>query len=100
VATIVVYGQMQVLVAAVDPSKLFEKSFKNSSSFLCCPLTQWKRPVEKLSAPEIHTFLLVPGVVGSRLCLPLRIQQKPTLGFVSILVSHPGKRMPCALAAS
>ncbi len=49
--------------------------------------TQWKRPVEKLSAPEIHTLRLVPGGVGSRFCIPLRIHQKPTLGFSSSLVS-------------
>jgi hypothetical protein len=40
VATIVVYGQMQLSVAAVDPSLSSFKSFKNSSSFLRGPLTQ------------------------------------------------------------
>src|SRR5215212_574998 len=58
----------------------------NNSSFLRSPLTQCKRPVLKFSAPEIHTLWFVPGVF-SRLCLPLRIQQKPTLGLVSSLVS-------------
>src|SRR5215210_1073863 len=58
----------------------------NSSSFLRSPETQWKRPVAKLSAPLTHTLRLVPGVL-SRLWQPLRIQQKPTLGLVSSLVS-------------
>src|SRR5215210_3137025 len=42
----------------------------NSSSFLRSPATQWKRPVRKLSAPEIHVLRLVPGVRRG-LCLPL-----------------------------
>src|SRR5215211_629800 len=57
----------------------------NSPSFRS-PLTQWKRPLLKLSAPLIHTLRFVPGVF-SGFCLPLRIQQKPTLGLVSTLVS-------------
>jgi hypothetical protein len=39
-----------------------------------------------VSAPLIHTLRLMPGVRRG-LSLPLRIQQKPTLGFVSSLVS-------------
>src|SRR3954451_18189151 len=58
----------------------------NNSPFLRSPVTQWKRPVLKLRAPEIHTLRFVPGVL-SRFCLPFRIQQKPTLGLVSSLVS-------------
>jgi hypothetical protein len=37
----------------------------NNSSFLRSPLTQCKRPVEKLSAPEIHTLRLVAGVLSA-----------------------------------
>src|SRR5215218_10249014 len=58
----------------------------NNWSFLRSPLTHCKRPVKKFSAPEIHTLRLKPRVLR-RLCLPLRIQQKPTLGLVSSLVS-------------
>src|SRR5215211_3331182 len=58
----------------------------NSSPFFRSPVTQWKRPVLKLSAPLIHTMRFVSRVL-SGLCLPLRIQQKPTLGLVSSLVS-------------
>src|SRR5215210_5137317 len=58
----------------------------NSSSFLRSPVTQWKLPVPKFSAPEMHTLRLVPGVRRG-FCFPLRIQQKPTLGLDSSLVS-------------
>src|ERR671932_652594 len=61
-------------------------SFKNSSSFLRSPTTQWKRPVDHRRAPEIHTLRLVPEVLR-RFCLPRRIQQKPNLGFNFSLVS-------------
>src|SRR5919199_2944380 len=61
-------------------------SFINSSSFFRSPLTQWKRPVDHRRAPEIHTLRLVPGVLR-RFCSPRRIQQKPTLGLSSNLVS-------------
>src|SRR5215203_5849317 len=61
-------------------------SFINNSSFFRSPITQWKRPVDHRRAPEIHTLRLVPGVLR-RFCLPLRIQQKPTLGLLSSLVS-------------
>src|SRR5215210_3182201 len=61
-------------------------SSMKSSSFLRSPETQCRRPVLKLSAPEIHILRLVPGVRRG-FCFPLRIQQKHTLGLVSSLVS-------------
>src|SRR5215217_6367656 len=68
----------------------------NNWSFLRSPLTHCKRPVKKFGAPEIHTLRLTPGVLR-RLCLPLRIQQKPALGLVSSLVSS-WKNDPASLA--
>src|SRR5918993_1290382 len=62
------------------------RSLMKSSSFLRSPETQWRRPVLKLSAPLIHTLRLVPEVRRG-FCFALRIQQKPTLGLVSSLVS-------------
>src|SRR5918994_1783154 len=74
-----------------------------SSPSLRSPTTQCKRPVWKLSAPEIHTLRLVPGVRRG-LCLPLRIQQKPTLGLVSSLVSSwkndPASSVICRTSSS
>src|SRR5215211_6732460 len=61
-------------------------SLMNSSLSLRSPDTQCKRPVSKFNAPEIHILRLVPGVRRC-FCLPFRIQQKPTLGLVSSLVS-------------
>src|SRR5215218_5394155 len=69
-------------------------SLTNSSSFLRSPDTQCKRPVAKLRAPLIHTLRLVPGVRRG-FCFPLRIQQKPTLGLVSSLVSS-WKKVPAS----
>src|SRR5918997_2939796 len=65
----------------------------NNSSFLHCAVTQWKLPVLKFSAPEIHTLRLVPGVRRG-FCFPLRIQQKPPLGLVASLVSSWKKEPP------
>src|SRR3954454_22758350 len=73
-------------------------SLMNNSPFLRSPVTQWKRPVLKLSAPEIHTLRFVPGVL-SGLCLPFRIQQNPTLGLVSSRVSS-WKKEPAFSAIS
>src|SRR5215210_98398 len=78
-------------------------SLMKSSSFLRSPETQWRRPVLKLSAPEIHTLRLVPGVRRG-FCFPLRIQQKPTLGLVSSLVSSwkndPASSVICRTSSS
>src|SRR5215218_3345017 len=78
-------------------------SLMKSSSFLRSPETQWRRPVLKLSAPLIHTLRLVPGVRRG-FCFPLRIQQKPTLGLVSSLVSswkkEPASSVICRTSSS
>src|SRR5215207_1184460 len=68
----------------------------NNSSFLCSPLTQWKAPVRKLCAPEIHTLRLVPGVFSGR-CLPLRIQQKAELSewLPETFLECAAWQMPC-----
>ena len=103
VACVVVHRQVQLFVTAVGSAQYFEQFDQQLA--VHSPVTQWKRPVLKVSAPLIHTLRLVPGVL-SRLCSPFRIQQKPTLGLISSLVSSWKKvpafstieRMPSSLA--
>jgi hypothetical protein len=93
---VVVWGQMESLVATLGSAQSLSSSLMNSSSFLRSPATQWKMPVLKLSAPLIHTLGLVPGVRRC-FCFPLRIQQKPTLGLVCSLVSSWKKEPACSV---
>ena len=65
----------------------------NSSPFFRSPVTQWKRPVEKLSAPLIHTLRFVPGVL-SRRCFPLRIPSRSRPWGWSRAWSRPGRKIP------
>jgi hypothetical protein len=60
------------VAAIVVHSQLLSSSssFKNSSSFLRSPMSQWKRPVDHRRAPEIHTLRLVPGVSKALLLTP------------------------------
>ena len=83
-ASVVVCSQVQLLVRAVGSSQP-SSSFINSSSFLRSALTQRtaRMEVERPTDPR----LAVCPWSRKGLCLPLRIQQKPTLGLVSSLVS-------------
>src|SRR5215211_4824343 len=102
VAAVVVCREVQLFVAAVSPPQMVEQ-LDEKLAVLAPPHTQWKRPVLMLSAPLIHALQLVPGVRRG-LCLPLRIQQKPTLGLVSSLVSSwkndPASSVICKTSSS
>jgi hypothetical protein len=51
-----------VFVAAVGRTQLIEQ-LDAQLVVLAFSLTQWKRPVQKLSTPLSHTLRLVPGVL-------------------------------------
>ena len=96
VACVVVHRQVQPSVATVGPTQPIEQ-FEEQLLVLALSYHPVKATrFRKLSAPEIHTFRLVPGVFSGRRS-PLRIQQKPTLGFVSSLVSS-WKNDPASLS--
>ena len=84
VACVVVHREVQLFVAAVGFPELVEQLDEK----LAVPAP----PAHPMEAPRIevespaYPYLAVPGV-GRSFCSPLRIQQKPTLGLVSSLVS-------------
>src|SRR5215203_5951452 len=82
VACVVVHRQVQPSVATVGPTQPIEQ-FEEQLLVLALSYHPVKATrFRKLSAPEIHTFRLVPGVFSGRRS-PSRIQQKPALGFIS-----------------
>src|SRR4051794_20240630 len=94
---IIICGQMQFFVAAVGFAQLVEQ-LDEQLPILAVPRNPMEAScfeVERSGDPHLR---FVPGVL-SGLCLPFRIQQKPTLGLVSSRVSS-WKKEPAFSAIS